>query len=100
VCRSAAHHQIEGSNTTGTRTFEETAERIRELNKKLIELGKQSGQNSLDTYENALQSLPDFEKAVASHSELDWVSALANTHAKFVQDLAGFYTKAARDALK
>jgi hypothetical protein len=37
---------------------------------------------------------------VASRSELDWVNALANTHAKFVQDLTGFYTKAARDALK
>ena len=44
------------SNTTGTRTFEETAERIRELNEKLIELGKQSGQNSLDTYEKASSS--------------------------------------------
>jgi hypothetical protein len=37
---------------------------------------------------------------VASRSELDWVSALTNTHAKFVQDLTGFYTKAARDALQ
>ena len=42
----------------------------------------------------------DFEKSVASRSQLDWVTGLANTHAKFVQDLTGFYIKAARGALK
>ena len=42
----------------------------------------------------------DFEKSVASRSQLDWVTDLANTHAKFVQDLTGFYIKAAPEALK
>jgi hypothetical protein len=89
------------SNTGGdTSAFDETATRIRELNEKLIQLTKESGQSSLDMYEKALQSMVDFEKSVASRSQLDWVTGLANTHAKFVQDLTGFYIKAARDALK
>jgi hypothetical protein len=83
-----------------TSAFEDTANRIRELNENLIQLAKESGQSSLDTYEKALQSLVDFEKSVASRSQLDWVTGLANTHAKFVQDLTGFYIKAAREALK
>lgn len=83
-----------------TSAFEDTASRIRELNEKLIQLAKESGQSSLDTYEKALQSLVDFEKSVANRSQLDWVTGLANTHAKFVQDLTGFYIKAAREALK
>jgi hypothetical protein len=83
-----------------TSAFEDTASRIRELNENLIQLAKESGQSSLDTYEKALQSLVDFEKSVASRSQLDWVTGLANTHAKFVQDLTGFYIKAAREALK
>jgi hypothetical protein len=83
-----------------TSAVEDTASRIRELNEKLIQLAKESGQSSLDTYEKALQSLVDFEKSVASRSQLDWVTGLANTHAKFVQDLTGFYIKAAREALK
>ena len=83
-----------------TSAVEDTANRIRELNEKLIQLAKESGQSSLDTYEKALQSLVDFEKSVASRSQLDWVTGLANTHAKFVQDLTGFYIKAAREALK
>jgi hypothetical protein len=89
------------SNTAGdTSAFEQTATRIRELNEKLIQLAKDSGQSSLDTYEKALQSLVDFEKSLASNSQLDWVTGLANTHAKFVQDLTGFYINAAREALK
>ena len=83
-----------------TGAVEDTADRIRELNEKLIQLAKESGQSSLDTYEKALQSLVDFEKSVASSSQLDWVTGLANTHAKFVQDLTGFYINAAREALK
>ena len=89
------------SNTAAdTSAFEETATRIRELNEKLIQLAKESGQSSLDTYEKALQSMIDFEKSLAGSSQLDWVTGLANTHAKFVQDLTGFYINAAREALK
>ena len=88
------------NSAAGTSAFEETANRIRELNEKLIQLAKESGQSSLDTYEKALQSLVDFEKSVANRSRLDRVTGLANTHAKFVQDLTGFYIKAAREALK
>ena len=47
-----------------------------------------------------MQSLVDFEKSVAGRSQLDWFTGLANIHAKFVQDLTGFYIKAAREALK
>lgn len=86
--------------TFDTGRFEETANRIRELNERMIQLAKESGENSLDTYEKALQSLLDFEKDVAGNSQLDWLTALADTHVKFVRDLTGFYVNAARQALK
>jgi hypothetical protein len=77
-----------------------TVGRIRELGDKFVQLAKQQGQVSLDTYEKTLQSLIDFEKAAASASPLNWVTGLANTHAKFVQDIAGSYLELAREALK
>lgn len=86
--------------STDSTTFADAAERIRDLNEKVIQLAKESGQASLDAYEKALQSLLDLEKATASHSQLDWVSALANTHAKFVQDITGTFIGLAREALK
>ena len=61
---------------------------------------KAAGQASLDTYEKALQSLVDFEQKAATASQLEWVSAVASAHAKFVQDVSAAYVTAAREALK
>jgi len=83
-----------------TKAFEEAVTRIRDLNEKIIQAAKESGQVSLDTYEKALQSIAEFEEQLAGHSHLDWVTALTNTHVKFVQDMSGAYVKAAREALK
>ena len=81
-------------------SIEEATERIRALNERLIESSKSAGLVTLDAYEKALQSLVDFEAKVASATQLDWVSALATTHAKFIADVSASYTKAARELLK
>lgn len=80
--------------------FNEAAERIRDLNERLIESSKNAGRVSLDAYEKALKSMVDFEEKVGNASQLEWVSALATTHAKFVQDVSAAYTAAARELLK
>lgn len=79
---------------------EAATERVRELSEKLIVAAKDTGLVALEAYEKSLQSLVDFEEKVASASQLDWVSALAATHAKVIQDLSSSYTQAAREALK
>ncbi|MDQ6851828.1 MAG: hypothetical protein M3070_18180 [Actinomycetota bacterium] len=81
-------------------SVEAATERIRDLNERLIISSKSAGLVALDAYEKALQSLVDFEEKVASASQLEWVSALASTHAKFIADVSSSYTKAARDLLK
>ena len=86
--------------TSAFDTLDDTVGRIRELTEMLVALAKQQGRVSLDIYEKALQSLVDFEKAAASASQYDWVSALANTHAKFVQNTTGSYRKLTSEALK
>ncbi len=79
--------------------FEDAAARVRELNERIIAGSKAAGLTTLDAYEKALTSLVDFEQKVAGASQLDWVTALAQTHATFVQDVTAVYTKAARDLL-
>jgi hypothetical protein len=81
-------------------SVEEATQRIRDLNERMIESSKSAGLVTLDAYEKALQSLVDFEEKVSSATQLDWVSALATTHAKFIADVSTSYTKAARDFLK
>jgi hypothetical protein len=80
-------------------SVEETTQRIRDLNERLIASTKSAGLVTLDAYEKALQSMVEFEDKVASASQLDWVSALATTHAKFISDVSASYTKAARELL-
>jgi hypothetical protein len=84
----------------GTPTSEQTVSRIRGLNQTRIDLVKKSGHAYLDSYEKALHRVLDFERAAASRSRLPWVTAFANTHTQFVQNVTSPYVKIARDALK
>lgn len=73
---------------------------IRDLNERWMESSRSAGLVTLDAYEKALTSIADFEKKVASDSQVEWVSTLASTHAKLLSDMTASYTKAARDLLK
>jgi hypothetical protein len=75
----------------------EAATRIRDMNERLIESAKVAGLGTLDAYEKVLRSLLDFEQKLAGATQLDWVSALAQTHASIVRDLTVAYSKAARE---
>lgn len=83
-----------------TPNIEETAQRIRDLNEKLITAAKQSGNLSLDAYEKTLAGIVELETKVANATQLDWISALANAHTSFVTEVSSAYVTAARDALK
>lgn len=83
-----------------TPDFEAAAARVRDLNEKMIEAAKKSGNLSLDAYEKTLQGLVDFEEKAAGASQLDFVNALAKAHASFVTEVSTAFTTAARDALK
>jgi hypothetical protein len=83
-----------------TPTSKETVSRIRALNQTPVQLAKKSGQFYVDSYEKALQRVLDFERAAASRSRLNWVTALTNIHTQFVESFTSPYVKIARDALK
>src|SRR5574340_1291775 len=78
-----------------SKTIDETTERIRALNEKIIEAAKQTGNLSLDTYEKTLGSLLEFEEKVGNASQLDWVAALSKAHASFISEVSNAYTSAA-----
>ena len=81
-------------------TAEETIKRIQEMNERMIESSKSAGRVALAAYEKALQSMLEFQEKVTNASQLDWVSALASTHAQFIQDVSAAYIKATRETLK
>jgi len=81
-------------------SVDEVSKQIRGLGEKLVESSKSAGLVTLDAYEKALKNAADLEAKAASATKLEWVSALASTHAKFVADVTSTYTDAARDLLK
>jgi hypothetical protein len=86
--------------TDPTAAVDQSVQRIRDLTEQFIDAAKKGGNASLDAYENALQSLVEFQQRAAGASQLDWVSSIAQAHAKFVQDVSAAYVSAARDMLK
>jgi len=81
-------------------TIEETATRLRDVNQNLIGFAKESGQAYLDTYGAAVQAVVEFERTAASHSQIEWLGTVTNTHAKMVEDITTAYLKVARETLR
>jgi len=80
--------------------FEAATERIRELNEKVLAAAKQTGNISLDTYEQTVNSLLDFSQKAAESTKVDWFSALAKSQASVITEVTNAYIKAARELLK
>ena len=89
-----------GGAASVTAATEDTVRRIRELTEQFIESAKAAGNQSLDAYEQSLRTLVEFEERAAGASQLDWVTNIAQAHAKFVQEVSAAYVSAARDMLK
>jgi hypothetical protein len=76
------------------------AERLRKLNERIIEAGKQTGESTLSSYETALKAIAGAVERGPGTSDIDWISHLATTQAKFIRDVTRAWTSAARDMLK
>jgi hypothetical protein len=79
--------------------LEATAERLRKLNERIIEVGKQTGENTLTSYEKALKAMASAVERGPGSSDIDWISQLATTQAKFIREVTEAWTAAARKML-
>jgi hypothetical protein len=76
-----------------------TAKQIRDLNEQILTRAKEGGSTALDGYEKALRGMADFETKIAGATQLDWVKALAASHAKFLTEVGTLYANALRGTL-
>jgi hypothetical protein len=76
------------------------AQRIRRLNERIIDAGKEAGEATLSTYEKALKSIASTLERGPGKSDVEWISTLATTQAKFIRDLTDAWMSAARGMLK
>ncbi len=80
--------------------LEAAAERLRKLNERIIEAGKQTGETTLSTYEKVLKAIAGAVERGPGTSDIDWIAQLATTQAKFIRDVTDAWTTAAREVLK
>ena len=76
------------------------AERLRKLNEKIIDFGREAGESTLASYEKALKTIATSVQQSPAKDELEWISHLAASQAKFVREITDSWAKAARDRLK
>jgi hypothetical protein len=86
---------------TATKTqTEETTERIRDLNERILDAGKKAGNAYLDAYEKTLQSIADYQETAAKQTDVDWISTVVDAQARFTRELTKVYVSTGRELLK
>jgi hypothetical protein len=80
--------------------LEAAAQRLRQLNERIIEAGKSAGEGALNNYEKALKMIASSIERGPGSSDVEWISSLATAQANFIRDVTKAWTSAARDMLK
>jgi hypothetical protein len=88
------------TKSTDPKAFEEAAERVRDLNERIIEASRKAGKAYLDAYEASLKSVADYQQKVADATPVEWFSTLMNAQAEFTREAAKAVTASTRELLK
>ena len=97
---SAGSTKAKASAGSPEARLEAAAVRVRKLNERIIEAGKQTGETTLSSYEKALKAIAGAVERGPGTSDIDWISNLATAQAKFIRDVTQAWASAARDMLK
>jgi hypothetical protein len=77
---------------------EAAVERIKQLTDKMVAAARTAGAGVLEAHEKALRGLAEFTPREPARAALEWVQALAQVHAKFIEETSSAYIAAAREA--
>lgn len=95
----SANGRANGAGATDPR-LEAVAQRVRKLNERIIDESKSAGEATLTAYEKALKAIAASLERGPGKSDVEWVSSLATTQAKWIRDVTTAWTSAARGMLK
>jgi hypothetical protein len=73
-------------------------ERIKQLTDTMVAAARNAGAGVLEAHEKALRGLADFTPREPARAAFEWVQALADVHAKFIEETSSAYIAAARQA--
>jgi len=76
--------------------MDELAEQVRQLNERIIEASRTSGETYLQSYQQLLKTVADVQEQAGKASPWDWVTTMATAQANFTRDIAEAYAAAGR----
>ena len=88
------------TKSTSGAAFEESADRVRDLNERIIESSRKAGKAYIDAYEASLKSIADYQQKVADATPVEWFSTLMNAPAEFTREMAKAVNASTRELLK
>jgi hypothetical protein len=80
----------------GDAGMEELVEQVRQLNERIIEASRRSGETYLQSYQQLLKTVADVQEEAGKASPWDWVTTMATAQANFTRDIAEAYAAAGR----
>ena len=81
---------------TSVSTFESAADRVRDLNERIIDSSQKAGTASLEAYARLLERVAEFQEQAGRRGS-EWLSAFGHAQATFTRELAEALPAAARD---
>lgn len=75
------------TKTTTRGAAQETVDRIRELNERIIDNARKAGDTYLDVYERSLQAVVDYQKGVAGATPNDRLRHTLDAQAEFTREV-------------
>ena len=87
---------------TQTKTANEaeaTAERLRDLNEQLLELGRKAGVSLLDAYESTAKTVADYQDKLADQTQVEWIASAARAQANLTREVSKVYANIGRELL-
>ena len=88
TARAGARGRTSARSGGADARFEAAAARVRKLNERIIEAGKDAGESTLTSYEKVLKTIASTIERGPGSSDIEWVHNLATAQAKFLRDLA------------
>ncbi len=76
-----------------------SAERVTQLNERLVEAGKRAGNLYLDSYEKFVEGATSFQQKLAEQSKNDTVKSVVATQVDLTRELASTYMATARELI-
>jgi hypothetical protein len=79
---------------------QDTVERIRELNERILGNARQAGNTYLDAYERALSTIVEYQESAAKSAPVDWMTSVLEAQANFTREFGNLYASTARETLQ